>query len=104
MTKMFEKLFFLMPGLLMPTLILAQEPDRMGDGMMEGCMMPGMGIFMAVIWVFLIVLLVVAILALIKYFKEKVISWKSIYWRIGLNAITRLIHIRGSVHKSVSFP
>ena len=29
MTKMFEKLFFLMPGLLMPTLILAQEPDRM---------------------------------------------------------------------------
>ena len=71
MTKMFEKLFFLMPGLLMPTLILAQEPDRMGDGMMEGCMMPGMGIFMAVIWVFLIVLLVVDILALIKYLRKK---------------------------------
>lgn len=71
MTKMFEKLLFLMPGLLMPTLILAQEPDRMGDGMMEGCMMPGMGIFMAVIWVFLIVLLVVAILALIKYLRKK---------------------------------
>jgi len=39
--------------------------------MMEGCMMPGMGIFMAVIWVFLIVLLVVAILALIKYLRKK---------------------------------
>ena len=71
MTKMFEKLFFLMPGLLMPTLILAQEPDRMGAGMMEDCMMPGMGLFMAVIWVFLIVLLVLAILALIKYLRKK---------------------------------
>ena len=72
--KSLEKLFVLMAGLFLPALVFAEGPGRMGDGMMDGQMMPGMGgmgIFMMIICVLLIVLLVLAILALIKYLRKK---------------------------------
>lgn len=71
MMEHFEKLFCLMAVLLLPAFVLAQQPGPMGDGMMDGHMMPGMGIFMMVIGILLIVLLVLAILALIKYLWKK---------------------------------
>lgn len=72
--KIFEKLFILMTGLLQPLFALADEPGRMGEGMMGGNMMQGMGgmaIFMMIIMVLLVVLLILAILALIKYLRNK---------------------------------
>ncbi|MBE95586.1 hypothetical protein [Marinobacter sp.] len=67
--KVFEKLFILMIGLVLPIFALAEGPGRMGEGMMQG--MGGMGIFMMVIMILLAVLLILAILALIKYLRNK---------------------------------
>ncbi|EDM49552.1 hypothetical protein [Marinobacter algicola] len=72
--KILEKLFILMVGLFLPLFALAEEPGRMGEGMMGGNMMQGMGgmgIFMMVIMILLAVLLILAILALIKYLRNK---------------------------------
>ncbi|MBF24563.1 hypothetical protein LZF95_27100 [Algoriphagus sp. AGSA1] len=72
--KVFEKLFMLMAGLFLPLFALAEAPGRMGEGMMGGNMMQGMGgmgIFMMIIMILLVVLLILAILALIKYLRNK---------------------------------
>lgn len=63
----FEKLLIMMAGVCLTSLVLADEPG----GMMGGGMMSGMGFFMMVFWLFLIVLLVLAIAALIKYLRKK---------------------------------
>lgn len=68
----FEKLFFLIAGLFMPALVLAQEPGHTAVGITDGHMMSSTGgLFMWVIWILLTVLLVVAIMALIKYLRDK---------------------------------
>lgn len=67
--KYFYKVFTLLTGLLSPVIAFADMHDHMGDGMMYG--MGSTGIFMSVIWILLIVLLVLGILALIKYLKGK---------------------------------
>lgn len=72
--KVFEKLLMLMAGLFLSLFALADEPGRMGEGMMGGNMMQGMGgmgIFMMIIMILLVVLLILAILALIKYLRNK---------------------------------
>ncbi|MDF0749720.1 hypothetical protein NLU14_05710 [Marinobacter sp. 71-i] len=72
--KVFERLTILMAGLFLPLFALADEPGRIGEGMMGGNMMQGMGgmgIFMMIIMILLVVLLILAILALIKYLKNK---------------------------------
>jgi uncharacterized membrane protein len=72
--KIFEKLFMSMAVFFQPLLALANEPGRMGEGMMGGQMMHGMGgvgIFMMIIMILLVVLLILAILALIKYLRNK---------------------------------
>ncbi|MEH6562751.1 MAG: hypothetical protein V7713_15095 [Marinobacter sp.] len=72
--KIFEKLFILMMGLVLPIFALAEGPGRMGEGMMSGNMMQsmgGMGIFMMIIMILLVVLLILAILSLIKYLRNK---------------------------------
>ncbi|MBS3805041.1 MAG: hypothetical protein KGY54_10865 [Oleiphilaceae bacterium] len=72
--KYFDEFFAVMFGLFLPALALGQSPDRMGEGMMNGWMTPGMGIMgilMMILWILLVVLLVLAILALIKYLRKK---------------------------------
>ena len=64
----------LMAGLFLPCFALADEAGRMGEGMMGGNMMQGMGgmgIFMMIVMILLVVLLILAILALIKYLRNK---------------------------------
>ncbi len=70
----FEKLIMLMAGLFQPLFAIADEPGRMGEGMMGGNMMQGMGgmgIFMMIIMILLVVLLILAILSLTKYLRNK---------------------------------
>ncbi|MEP1216791.1 MAG: hypothetical protein ABJM11_17180 [Marinobacter sp.] len=72
--KVFEKVFMLMVWLFLPFFALADEPGRMGEGMMGGNTMQGMGgmgIFMMIVMILLVVLLILAILALIKYLRNK---------------------------------
>ena len=72
--KVFERLSTLVVGLFLSLFAFADEPGRMGEGMMGGNMMQGMGgmgLFMMMIMILLVVLLILAILALIKYLRNK---------------------------------
>ena len=72
--KVFERLVTLMLGLFPSLFAFADGPGRMGEGMMGGNMMQGMGgmgLFMMMIMILLVVLLILAILALIKYLRNK---------------------------------
>lgn len=72
--KVFERLVTLMLGLFPSLFAFADGPGRMGEGMMGGNMMQGMGgmgLFMMIMMILLVVLLILAILALIKYLRNK---------------------------------
>lgn len=65
------KLWVLIAGFCSPVLAIAHESGRMGGTMMGGYMMPGMGIMGILVWTLVVVLLVLGIMACIKYLKNK---------------------------------
>lgn len=69
--KTLRNAWMLIMGATLSALAFAQGPDHMGDDVMRDGMMHGTGIFMMILWLLLIVLLVLGILAVIKYLRQK---------------------------------